>query len=76
MSNSQSPKKTLFFIGARIIEVIKSSPYNRVCTLKLYESYCSTYEEISFSYISLALDWLFITSIVDINDTGELYLCN
>ncbi|CDT33453.1 conserved hypothetical protein [Vibrio coralliirubri] len=76
LSNTQTPKKSLYFIGARIILSIKSLPYNKVCTIELYDQYCSSYEKVSFTYFMLALDWLFIASILDINDVGELYLCS
>ncbi|MEZ9175682.1 MULTISPECIES: ABC-three component system middle component 6 [Vibrio] len=76
ISNTQSPKKALYFIGAQIILSIKSSPYNKVCTIELYDRYCSNYESISFTYFMLALDWLFVASVLNINESGELYLCS
>ncbi|EPE2687515.1 ABC-three component system middle component 6 [Vibrio alginolyticus] len=76
LSNSQSPKKTLYFIGANIVLAIKSSPYNKICTIELYDRYCESYGNLSFTYFMLALDWLFIASMINVSDSGELYLCN
>jgi len=76
LSNSQSPNKCLYVVGANLIEIIKADEKEALPTLDLFKKYNENYEVISFAYFNFGLDWLFIVGAVDITHTGEIILCS
>ncbi|WP_368084303.1 ABC-three component system middle component 6 [Vibrio splendidus] len=76
INNVQSPTLSLYYIGANIISLIKGHQFNSICPTLLFHEYCKKFNIISYSYFVNGLDWLYITQTIDINDHGDLLLCN
>lgn len=76
MSNLQTPKKSLYVIGGNILGIFQSGNVPPIAPLMLFNIYHKKYNDISFSYFSFALDWLFIAGTIELNDSGDLFLCN
>lgn len=68
-----NPQNNVYQIGARIIEVLKSSNHEFFDFLDLYNR-LNDYEKVSFNLFTLSLDWLFLLGIVD-NQNGKLVKC-
>lgn len=76
ISSSQSPQKSLLIIGANILKILRDYPFESTNPLILMSKYNDKYDEISFSYLMLALDWLFLIDTIKLTDTGDIQLCN
>ncbi|WP_017347143.1 ABC-three component system middle component 6 [Pantoea sp. A4] len=76
INNLQYPEKSLYVIGAKIIDVFKSNIYASKNIISLHDDYESLHGNISYPYFIYALDWLFIIGLVNLNKKGELTLCS
>lgn len=76
VSNYSSPNKSLYLIGANIIEVISSYKSDRIDLLKLHQRYNELHQHISLSYLIYGLDWLFLAGAVGLTESGDLELCS
>lgn len=71
--------ESLFGLGSCIISIIKNSP-------KTVEKIWSEYNKINntdnfpanhgFDNIILAIDYLYLIELIDLNENGEICLCN
>jgi len=75
ITNVQFPDRSLFVIGANIIQIFKDNLGTAFNIIKLCDDYEISYGEISYAYFIYALDWLFIIGMVRLTDKGELSLC-
>lgn len=75
ISNSQTQRLTLFFIGSNIISLIKQHQFNSIEPLILYNNYCERVEHISISYFLFGLDWVYISGLAESNESGDIILC-
>lgn len=76
VSSFQSPSKSLFFIGGNILNVIHSYQFDAIDPLILFRKYSDFYDKLSFSYLMYGLDWLFMIGAIDMNENGDIKLCN
>ncbi|MFB2681580.1 ABC-three component system middle component 6 [Shewanella mangrovisoli] len=76
ISSSQSPQKSLLIIGANILKILREHSFESTNPLILMSKYNDIHDEISFSYLILALDWLFLIDTIKLTDTGDIKLCN
>lgn len=76
INNLQFPDKSLYVIGAKIIEIFDENISSTVNIVSLYDDYERNNGSISYPYFIYALDWLFIVGIIDTNNKGDLILCN
>lgn len=68
-----NPQNNVYHLGARIIEVLKSSNQEFFDFLDVYER-LNANEKVSFNLFTLSLDWLFLMGVVD-NQKGKLVKC-
>lgn len=76
VSNVSSPERSLYVIGANIINLLKSGKHNSIDPLGLYVEYKKKHQDISLSYVLFGLDWLFIIGAIESTPTGDIALCN
>jgi len=76
LSNLQTPQKSLYLVGANILTLVKEYQFEAIAPLLLFSQYNSTYQNISFSYFSLGLDWLHLTETVELTNTGDISPCS
>lgn len=73
------PEKSLFYIGARILESLNRSMFPVTDVLSGYRRLQDSTGpgiRISFAYYLLALDWLFLLGKVDITESGDIIKCS
>lgn len=66
------PEYSIYYVGSIIIEKFKNKTYS---LLDLFQS-LNELNDVSFSLYSLALDWLYLIDMAEINDSGEIVLCS
>lgn len=66
------PEYIIYYVGSIIIEKLKNKTYS---LLDLFQS-LNELNDVSFSLYSLALDWLYLIDMAEINDSGEIVLCS
>ncbi|MBQ0004137.1 MAG: hypothetical protein KBT21_11445 [Treponema sp.] len=66
------PEYSIYYVGSVIIEKLKNKSYS---LLDLFQS-LNELNDVSFSLYSLALDWLYLIDMAEINDSGEIVLCS
>lgn len=76
ISNAQSQKLSLYYIGANLLTLIKNHQFKAICPSLLFSKYGESYDEISFSYFIHGLDWLYIIGAVQLTPSGDVSLCN
>jgi hypothetical protein len=76
LKNVQSPLKALYIIGGRVLLVLKEDEFGAISPLGLHGKYNELFEEISFAYLSYALDWLYLVECIKLTDQGDVQLCN
>lgn len=72
VSSDIAPDKNLYFIGGLILQSLQKTPQNDLDAL--FSEINSGYE-IAFSFYLYALDWLFLLSLIDASEEGEILLC-
>ncbi|WP_412034471.1 ABC-three component system middle component 6 [Vibrio sp. Vb1980] len=76
ISNSQSQKLSLIVIGANILAILSSEKNNNACPLSVFDLYIEKFNDITFTYFSYGLDWLFICGAIEIDNDGNIIKCN
>ena len=76
LSNLQTPQKSLYLIGANILTLMNEHQFDAIAPLHLFTKYNSTFQDVSFAYFCLGLDWLHLLGTVELNETGDLSQCN
>lgn len=66
------PEYSIYYVGSIIIEKLKNKTYS---LLDLFQS-LNELNDVSFSLYSLALDWLYLIDMAEINNSGEIVLCS
>ncbi|EGR2037484.1 ABC-three component system middle component 6 [Vibrio cholerae] len=72
ISNHQSQKLSLIIVGANILKLINS---DGICPLILFNMYVEQFDNITFTYFSYGLDWLFICGAINIDEFGNVKIC-
>ncbi|WP_428434057.1 ABC-three component system middle component 6 [Photobacterium profundum] len=70
------PKKSLYVIGANIIDIINNSKCDSIDPIDLYNIYIVRINNISITYFYLSLDWLYMIELIDVDHVGNIKLCN
>jgi hypothetical protein len=74
VSKSTHPERDLYYLGAKTIEVLNSSPKEEWDYFDLFLEIKQT-EKISINLYSLVLDWLFILSVIQQSKNGGIKKC-
>ena len=66
------PEDTIYFNGAKVLQVIQNE--KRLAITDLYVI-LKKKSDISFAIMLLCLDWLYLIDCIEVND-GEVVLCS
>ena len=67
------PEKSLYFLGAKLLSLLLKRDTSYF-VLELYEVSFSN-SEIGFNRYLLALDWLFMLGLIELNQEGKITKC-
>ena len=67
------PKNTIYYNGAIVLKSLLS--YRKLSIIDLYNDVRKN-ENMTFSLFVLCLDWLYLISVAEINNKGEVELCS
>lgn len=74
ISNHQSQKLSLIVIGANILTILKHN--SNICPLSVFNIYREKFDDITFTYFSYGLDWIFICGAINIDELGNIEKCS
>jgi hypothetical protein len=74
VSKDINPERDVYYLGAKIIEVIDASEGNKVDFFEVFERVNAT-EKISINLYALTLDWLFLIGIITKTEKGSIEKC-
>jgi len=74
VSKNTHPEKDLYYLGAKMIEVLDSFDKKEWDYYDLFSEFCHK-EKLSFNLYSLVLDWLFILNVIKQNENGGIKKC-
>ena len=72
MSEHIDPKKSIYYTGAMVLQLIQRS--GNISVINLYSEVKLQYG-ISFPVMLLSLDWLYLIGAVTVTKSGEVQLC-
>lgn len=75
VSKDANPKNSVYFLGAQVIESLKSFEGLEIDFFELFRE-VNKKQRVSMQLYLLTIDWLFILGIVKINTQGELIKCS
>lgn len=76
LAQNESPKNSLYYIGALLVRTMSEERFAVIDTLSLYERLkTEKLEGISLSRYLYALDWLFIIGLIELSPTGDIKKC-
>jgi predicted CoA-binding protein len=73
VSKDINPERDVYYLGAKVIEVISSLP-QEVDFFDVYKLINSS-EEVSMNLYALTLDWLYIIGIIENSESGNIRKC-
>lgn len=78
VSEDIKPDKSLYVIGAKIVQMLKREAMGVYDVYILYDKFITftlQEEKVSFNYFIHAIIWLYLLGIVDINNENNLIRC-
>lgn len=74
ISQDRHPERNLYFLGAKIIEILSGFDTKIVAFCDLWKALkkCSS---ASVGLCVLSLDWLFLIGVIESTDNGDLKKC-
>ncbi len=71
-----APNHNIFYIGAKLIEIISKKRNRKVDIMGLYNEYIKLNDEIPFEYYLVSITWLFMLHLIDNSDKdGDIKKC-
>ncbi len=67
-----NPKISTYYCGAMVLNVLKNVKNRKINLMDLYLQ-LNKEEKMSFSQVILALDWLYLIDVVEMNNEGVVY---
>jgi hypothetical protein len=74
ISKNIHPERDLYYLGAKIIEIMHSTEKNEWDYFDLFMD-LNQRQKISISLFSLVLDWLFILHVIQKGENGRIKKC-
>lgn len=74
VSKDTNPERDLYYLGARVIEILNYSDTNEFDYVDLYCILKSNLQTTSNLY-ALTLDWLFIIGAIELSNEGNIKKC-
>ena len=75
IDSDQHPENNLYYIGAKIIELF-SGNLKKLDIDQIHNEYNRKNMKISFDYLLLGLDWLYLLGVTEVDDKGHIILCS
>lgn len=75
VSNNISPTDNLYYIGGLILEILNDN-YNKTLDILILYKKLVIKNKLTFVLYSYALDWLFISNLITVNEKGEIQKCS
>ena len=61
------PEKQAYYLGSRIIAIIKEEPTDSISLLSVFEQ-INRYEKVSYHAFSMAMNWLYLIGAVELKE--------
>ena len=74
VSKDINPVRDVYYLGAKVIEILSTERNNEVNFLDVYEKLIIE-EKISINLYSLTLDWLYLVGAIDGYQQGNILKC-
>ena len=74
VNKNTNPERDLYFLGAKVIEVINSYTKNEIDYFDLFTEVNKS-NKVSLNLYSLVLDWLFILGVIKKGNKGLIIKC-
>jgi hypothetical protein len=74
VSKDTNPEKDVYYLGAKVIELLDSSKDKKVDFFEIYQRLHNS-EKISIGLYTLTLDWLFIIGVIEKIEKGKIEKC-
>lgn len=78
LDNDLPPERSVYYIGAKVIEVLIDEPFDRVdmdAAFGRLNKDISEHKAVPFAYFILSLDWLFLLGLIDVTEQGDIVRC-
>jgi hypothetical protein len=70
-----NPEKSIYYQASLILDIIKKLSLNTIDSSELYLNVVKQKGNLSYSQYLLALNWLYLLGIIDLNNNGVLVVC-
>ena len=72
-----APDKSIYVMGAGILDILKLEPHQNVDPKNLYDTYIqrNAHVELSYNYFLYALDWLYLIGSIDVTSKMKITRC-
>ena len=75
ISKGTKPENSLYYLGGKILEVMKSLKKIEFEMFELFDEYKKSNNSCSYNQYLLAIDWLYLLNLVIITSEGRLKKC-
>lgn len=69
-----NPERDLYYLGAKVIEILSSSEDPRVVFFDVFEK-LNNLEAVSVNLFALTLDWLYLAGAITDSENGNIVKC-
>ena len=74
ISKDISPERDLYYLGAKVIELLSNSKNDDLNFFDVYENIKNN-EDASLKLYTLTLDWLYVLGIISKIENGKIIKC-
>jgi len=74
VSKDVNPERDVYYLGARIIDLLSHGMTENVDFFDLYTQ-LNSIEDVSMNLYTLTLDWLYLIGVIDNSQNGGLQKC-
>lgn len=74
ISKDINPERDLYYLGARIIEILSSTEDTNINFFDVFEKFNSN-GKVSINLFTLTLDWLFLIGAINSFEKGKIVKC-
>ena len=67
LNQNIKPEKQAYYLGSRIVKVIKKESSNTICLLDVFEQ-INRQEKVSYHNFSMAMNWLYLLGAVEFKE--------
>ena len=74
VSKDINPERDVYYLGAKVIEVISITESKKVNFFDVFEQLNAS-EKISINLFTLTLDWLYLIGVINKSEKGNIVKC-